>query len=262
MKKTVKILATILACLMLISIVAACGDSGSDESLTINEGILLMATSADFPPYEFIGAGGEIVGIDPEIAAAIAGKLGLELQVQDMEFTAVLAAIETGMVDIAMAGLTVTEERLEQMHFSISYASGVQAIIVPEGSPISSVDDLFADGAFHTIGVQLNTTGDLYSTWDLEDNGLASVERFTSGADAIVALVAGRVDAVIIDNQPAISFVAANPGLVILETEFANEEYAIAINLENTALLEAVNKALTELKADGTIQRILDKYIN
>ena len=261
MKKTVKILATILAFAMILATVAACGGSGSGESLTINEGILTMATSADFPPYEFIGAGGEIIGIDPEIAAAIAGKLGLELQIEDMEFSAVLAAVETGMVDIAMAGLTVTPDRLEQVNFTISYANGVQAILVNEGSSITSVDDLFADGAFHTIGVQLSTTGDLYSTWDLEDEGLAAVERFPSGADAIMALVGGRVDAVIIDNAPAKAFVQMNPGLIILPTEFANEDYAIAINLENTALLEAINEALLALKADGTIQAILDKYI-
>ena len=263
MKKIAQILATILACVMLVTTVAACGDSGSGSgaSLTINEGILVMATNADFPPYEFIGPGGEIVGIDPEIAAAIAEKLGKELRIENMDFSSVLVAVETGMVDMAMAGLTITEERKQSVNFTTSYANGVQAIIVQEGSSITHVDDLFAEGAFHTIGVQLSTTGDLYSTWDLEDEGLAVVERFNTGSDAIIALVAGRIDAVIIDNQPALSFVAANPGLKKLETEFANEDYAIAVNLENTALLEAINEALAALKADGTIQRILDKYI-
>jgi len=261
MIKKLKTLALAIAFMMMLLLLFACqDDAGSGASLTINEGILTMATNADFPPYEY-WEGGRIVGIDAEIAAAIAAKLGKELQIEDMDFNSVLVSVETGMFDMAMAGLTVTEERLERVHFTISYANGVQAIIVPEDSTITSVDDLFADGAFHTIGVQLSTTGDLYTTWDLEDEGLAVVERFNTGSDAIMALVAGRVDAVIIDNQPAMAFVAMNPGLKVLETEFANEDYAIAINLENTALLNAINEALKALKADGTIQAILDKYI-
>ena len=260
MKKSNRIIMVVAALSLLLMTIAACADDSGD-SLTINPGILTMATSADFPPYEF-WEGGQIVGIDAEIAAAIANKLGLELQIEDMDFNSVLVSVETGMFDIAMAGLTVTPDRLEQVNFSISYANGVQAILVREDSPITSVDDLFADGAFHSIGVQLSTTGDLYSTWDLEDEGLAVIERFTSGADAIMALVNGRVDAVIIDNAPAKAFVQMNPELIILPTEFANEDYAIAINLENTALLEAINGALTELIADGTVQGIIDKYIS
>ena len=236
-------------------------DNAQVEQFTIREGTLTMVTSADFPPYEF-REGNAIVGIDPEIAAAIAGKLGLELVIEDIDFDSVIISVETGMFDMAMSGLTVTEERMEQVNFSISYANGVQAIIVPEGSPIASVDDLFADGAFHSIGVQLSTTGDLYSTWDLEDEGLASIERFTRGTDAVMALTAGRVDAVIIDNEPAKVFVEMSPGLKILDTEFANEDYAIALNKSNSVLLEKVNEALTQLTADGTVQAILDKYIN
>ena len=267
MKKITRILAVALMLSMLM-IASACGNDaqqgGQDaqgEQFTISEGTLTMVTNADFPPYEFV-QGGQVVGIDPEIAAAIAGRLGLELVIEDIDFDSVVISVETGMFDMAMAGLTVTDEREEQVNFSISYANGVQAIIVPEGSPITHVDDLFADGAFHRIGVQLSTTGDLYSTWDLEDEGLAEVERFARGSDAVMALNAGRVDAVIIDNEPAKSFVEMNTGLKVLDTEFANEDYAIAINKGNTVLLDRVNEALRALIADGTVQSILDKYIN
>jgi len=220
-----------------------------------------MATNAEFPPYEF-QQGGKIVGIDAEIAEAIAGKLGMVLSIQDIEFDSVIPSVETGKYDMAMAGLTITEERKELVNFTTSYATGVQAIIVPEGSSITSVDDLFEEGAFHRIGVQLSTTGDLYSTWDLEDEGLASIERYNKGADAVMALNTGKIDCVIIDNEPAKVFVSQNPGLKILDTEFAVEDYAIAVNKNNTELLEKIDKALKELIADGTVQKIIDKYIS
>jgi ABC-type amino acid transport substrate-binding protein len=223
--------------------------------------VLTMATNAEFPPYEYY-EGGKVTGIDAEIAAAIAEKLGMELVIEDMEFDSVIASVKNGRADMAMAGLTVTEERLEEVNFTTSYATGVQVIIVTEGSSITSVDDLFAEGAHHIIGVQLTTTGDLYATWDIEDAGLGTVERYNKGADAVMALKNGQVDCVIIDNEPAKAFVAANPGLKILETAYAEEDYAIAIAKENTELLEMVDKALQELIADGTVQRIIDKYIS
>ena len=279
MKKITRILAITLM-LALLMIASACGPQADQLQPPEEERVpqaeqqepqepqepevvkqLTMVTNADFPPYEF-REGSEIVGIDPEIAAAIAEKLGMELVIEDIDFDSVIISVETGMFDMAMAGLTVTEERMEQVSFSISYANGVQAIIVPEGSSITSVDDLFEEGASHSIGVQLSTTGDLYSTWDLEDEGLATIERFARGSDAVMALTSGRIDAVIIDNEPARAFVAVNPGLKILDTEFANEDYAIALNKGNTELLAQVNQALGELIADGTVQAILDKYIN
>ncbi|MCL2068926.1 MAG: ABC transporter substrate-binding protein [Oscillospiraceae bacterium] len=231
----------------------------SGPQITTEAGVLIMATNAEFPPYEF-WEGDRIVGIDAEVAEAIAGKLGLTLRIDDMEFNSILAAVTTGRADIGMAGMTVTEERMESVNFSTSYATGVQVIIVREGSPIGSADDLFDIGGF-TIGVQESTTGDLYTTWDLEDEGLATIQRYRRGADAVQSLVTGRVDCVVIDNEPAKAFVAANPGLLILDTEFAVEDYAIAFSKESTALLEAVDKALNELIADGTVQSIIDKYI-
>ena len=246
-----KILALIMA-LCMICALCACGGAKEDNVLT-------MATNAEFPPYEYY-ENDEVVGIDAEIAAAIADKLGMELKIEDMAFDSIIPAITSGKADVGLAGMTVTEERLESVDFSTSYATGIQVIIVPEGSPITTADDLFGDGNY-TIGVQLATTGDLYCTWDIEDEGLGSVERYNKGADAVAALVAGKVDCVVIDNQPAKAFVEANEGLVILDTEYAVEDYAIAL-AKGSDLTADVDAALQELIADGTVQAILDKYIS
>ena len=235
---------------------------GTESALpTAVEGVLTMATNAAFPPYEYI-EGGEIVGIDAEIAAAIAEKLGLEVQIEDMEFDAIIEAVKSGKADIGLAGMTVTPDRAEEVNFTASYATGVQVVIVTEDSAITSVDDLFAEGASNVIGVQRNTTGDLYTTWDLEDAGLATIDRYSKGAEAVQALKTGKVDCVVIDNEPAKAFVAEVEGLKILETEYILEEYAGAMNKDNAELFEAVNVALEELIADGTVQAIIDTYIS
>ena len=228
---------------------------------TAVEGTLTMATNAAFPPYEYI-EGGEIVGIDADIAAAIAEKLGLEIQIEDMEFDAIIESVKSGKADIGLAGMTVTPDRAEEVNFTASYATGVQVVIVTEDSAITSVDDLFAEGACNVIGVQRNTTGDLYTTWDLEDAGLATIDRYSKGAEAVQALKTGKVDCVVIDNEPAKAFVAEVEGLKILDTEYILEEYAGAMNKDNAALFDAVNAALEELIADGTVQTIIDKYIS
>ncbi len=281
MKNLTKILTAILAIAMLFSL-AACGskapasdtdiqppetdlvddtsDTDIEDFTTVTEGVLTMATNAAFPPYEFY-EGDAITGIDAEIAAAIAEKLGLELVIDDMEFDAINIAVNGGKADVGFAGMTVTAERLEAVNFTTSYAQGVQVVIVPEDSPITSVDDLFAEGANNTIGVQRNTTGDLYTTWDLEDEGLATIDRYSKGADAILALKSGKIDCVVIDNEPAKAFVAENAGLKILETEYVLEDYAASVSKSNEPLLAAINKALGELIEDGTVQAIIDKYI-
>jgi len=219
---------------------------------------LTMGTNASFPPYEYY-ENGVIVGIDAEIAAAIAEKLGMDLEIADMEFKAIIPAVTTGKISFGMAGMTVTEERLQSVNFSETYATGIQAIIVKEDSPIASVDDLYAEGATWKIGVQDSTTGDIYCT---DDFGEERVSKFPVGADAVEALKTGKVDCVIIDNEPAKAYVAMNEGLKILETEYVTEDYAIAVALENTELLDKINAALKELIEDGTVQKILDKYIN
>jgi len=224
---------------------------------TVEEGKLIMATNAYFPPYEFY-EGEDIVGIDAEIAAAIAEKLGLELVINDMEFDSIITAVATGAADFGLAGMTITEDRLKEVDFSISYATGVQAIIVKEGSPITTVDDLYAEGAAYKVGVQLGTTGDIYAS---EDFGSDRVSQYSKGNEAVAALLGGDIDCVIIDNQPAESFVDANEGLVILETAYANEDYAACLAQDNYALLDAINKAIEELIVDGTIDAIIAKYI-
>ncbi len=205
-------------------------------------------------PYEFVDDNGEVAGIDAEIAKAIADKLGMTLEIKDMEFDSLIPAVQGGSIDIVLAGMTVNEERKESVNFTDSYATGTQVIIVKEDSAIASVDDL--EGK--TIGVQSGTTGDAYCT---DDYGQDHVKQFSSGALAVAALVNGQVDCVVIDNEPAKNFVAANTGLKILGTEYVTENYAAAIAKTNTDLLGKVNGAIAELKADGTIDGIIAKYI-
>lgn len=220
---------------------------------TVNAGKLTMSTNAEFPPYESTDDAGQFIGIDVEIAQAIADKLGLELQIDDMDFDAALLAAQNGKSDIVMAGVTVNEERLAVMNFSDSYSTGVQSVIVKEGSEVT-LDNL----GDHMIGTQRGTTGNIYCS---DDYGDEHVVAYDNGITAVQALVNGQVDAVVIDDAPARSLVAANNGLVILDTEYAVEDYAIGISKSNTGLLDAVNGALAELKADGTVQGIVDKYI-
>lgn len=227
--------------------------SGQSAGLTVKDGVLTMATNAYFPPYEYY-EGNDIVGIDAEIARAVAEKLGLELKIEDMEFGSIIIAVTQGRADMGLAGMTVTEERLESVNFTDSYATGIQVVIVTEDSDIEGIDDLNGK----KIGTQLGTTGDQYSK---QDFGEENVESYNKGADAVMALTQGKVDAVIIDNQPALAFVESTEGLKILETEYAVEDYAAAISKDNDALTEAINDALAQLKADGTIQSIIDKYI-
>ena len=221
---------------------------------TVNAGKLTMSTNAAFPPYEMTTDTGDFEGIDIEVAGAIAKKLGLELQVDDMDFDAALLAAQNGKSDMVMAGVTVTDERLKVMDFSDTYAEGIQSIIVPEDSDIATADDLSGK----TIGTQRGTTGYLYCT---DDFGEENVIAYDNGLTAVQALNNGQVDAVVIDNAPAQEFVAANPGLKILDTAYAQEDYAIGVAKGNTQLLDAINGALEELQADGTLQAIVDKYI-
>ena len=233
---------------------AASESADAAELTTVTAGKLTMSTNAAFPPYEMPADDGSFEGIDIEVAAAIADKLGLELQVDDMDFDAALLAAQNGKSDMVMAGVTVTDERQKVMDFSDTYAEGIQSVIVPEDSDIASVDDL----AGKTIGTQRGTTGYIYCT---DDFGEDSVVAYDNGLTAVQALNNGQVDAVVIDNAPAKEFVAANTGLKILDTAYAQEDYAIGVAKGNTALLDAINGALKELQADGTLQSIVDKYI-
>ena len=232
---------------------AASTSAAAGELTTVEAGKLTMATNAAFPPYEMTTDAGEFEGIDIETAQAIADKLGLELQIDDMDFDAALLSVQQGKADIVMAGVTVTDERKAVMDFSDSYATGIQSIIVPEGSDITSPDDL----AGKKIGTQRGTTGYIYCSDDFGDD---NVVAYDDGLTAVQALNNGQVDAVVIDNAPAQEFIAANPGLKILDTSYAEEDYAIGM-AKNSPLEDAVNSVLEELKADGTLQAIVDKYI-
>lgn len=247
-----KFLSLALIAVVMLSMFVGCGEK-KDETLT-------MATNAEFPPYEYM-EDGKVVGIDAEIAQAIADKLGRELVVENVDFDSLIPGVQTGKYDFVMAGMTVTDERKEQVDFSQTYATGVQVIIVTEDSAITTADDLFAEGANNKIGVQLATTGDLYCTWDIEDEGLGTVERYNKGADAVMALTSGKVDCVVIDNEPAKVFVQNNPGLKILDTEYITEDYAVAISKDAPELRAEIDKALGELIEDGTVAGIIEKYI-
>ncbi len=231
-------------------------DEPAPAVTTVEAGKLHMSTNASFPPYEMTTDDGGFEGIDVEIASAVAAKLGLELVVDDMGFDAALISAQNGQSDMVMAGVSVTEARLEVMDFSETYAIGVQVIIVKDGSPIETVDDL-ADAAM--IGTQKATTGYIYCSGDYGEDHVTAYEN---GATAVMALLNDQVDCVVIDNMPAQEFVANNPGLKILDTAYAEEEYAIGFAKGNTQLVDAVNAALEELRAEGTIDAIIEKYIH
>lgn len=243
MKNLKKILAAVLA----IAMICCFAGCGKNDTLT-------MGTNASFAPYEFVDDNGKIVGIDAEIAQALADKLGMKLEIKDMAFEGLITACTGKSIDMVMAGMTVTDERKESVNFTDSYATGIQVIIVKDGSDIETVDDL--EGK--KIGVQSGTTGWSYCT---DDYGEENVKEFDNGSLAVAALQNGQVDCVVIDNEPAKNYVAANEGLKILDTEYVVENYAIAVAKDNTELLEKLNKAMAELKEDGTIKKIVDKYI-
>ena len=232
----------------------AASETETAELSTVEPGKLIMSTNAAFPPYEMTTDSGEFEGIDIETAQAIADKLGLELQIDDMDFDAALLAVQQGKSDMVMAGVTVTDERQNVMDFTDSYATGIQSIIVKEDSDIASVDDL----AGKKIGTQRGTTGYLYCSDDFGDE---NVVAYDNGLTAVQMLNNGQVDCVVIDNAPAKEFIAANPGLKLLDTAYVEESYAIGVGKGNTELKDAINTALEELKADGTLQAIVDKYI-
>lgn len=256
-KKTIiKIASVVLALVLGMTALWACGGGEKEE-----ENVLVMATNAAFPPYEFKEGDG-FAGIDVEIAELIAEKLGMELKIEDVEFGSIIGGVQSGKFDMGMAGMTVTDERLQSVNFSSTYATGVQVVIVKQGSEIKSLDDLKGDGSMK-FGVQQDTTGDIYASDTAENGGYGeeNVIRFKTGAEAVQALSTGKVSAVIIDNEPAKEFVAANEGLEILDAEWAVEDYAICVAKENTDLLNKINTALAELEAEGKIKAIIDKYI-
>ena len=253
-----KLFALTMAALMILSLFAGCAADNADGLKTVEAGKLTMSTNAAFPPYEMTTDAGGFEGIDVEIAGAIAKKLGLELVINDMDFDSALLAVQQGKSDIVMAGVSVTDTRKLVMDFSDSYATGVQVVIVKEGSDVT-MDNL----GEKMIGTQRGTTGYIYASDTPENGGYGEdhVKAYDNGAAAVNALLNGQVDCVIIDSAPAQEYVKANPGLTTLEGNWVEEQYAIGFGKNNAELVEAVNKALAELIADGTVQNIIDKYI-
>ena len=253
-----KVLALAITVVLMAACFVGCGSSSDSKDggkiETVTEGKLTMATNAEFPPYEYY-EGEKVVGIDAEVAEKIAEKLGLELEIKDVSFDSIIPGVQSGKYDMGMAGMTVTDERKRSVNFSDSYATGIQSVIVKEDSKIASIDDLKGK----KIGVQTATTGDIYAS---DDYGEDNVKRYENGAAAVAALTANKVDCVIIDNEPAKAYVEANKGLKILDTEYAVEDYAICFSKDSEELQKKVNDALNELKKDGSIQKIVDKYIN
>ncbi len=232
---------------------AAETEAAETEAAAESKGTLVMATNAEFPPYEFHD-GGEIVGIDVEIAAAIAKEMGMDFEVEDIAFDSIIPEVQSGKADFGAAGMTVTEDRKQSVDFSDTYATATQVIIVKDdNTEISTPDDLVGK----TIGVQLGTTGDIYAS-DIED---ATIEQYNKGFEAVQALTQNKIDAVIIDGEPAKVFVSENEGLKILDEAFTTEEYAICVKKGNTELLEGINTAIANLKESGELQEIVDKYI-
>lgn len=252
MKK--KVLSVLLVAVCVLSM-AACGSKKEDSSAgdSGKKEKLVMATNAEFPPYEFY-EGKEVVGIDADIAAVVAEEMGMELEIEDMAFDSIITAVTSGKADIGAAGMTVTEERLENVDFTDTYATATQVIIVKEDSAIAGPDDLTGK----KIGVQLGTTGDIYAD-DIED---ATVERYNKGFEAVQALQQGKIDAVVIDGEPAKEFVKEAEGLKILDEAFTEEEYAIAVKKGNDELKEKINDALANLKESGKLDEIVAKYIS
>ena len=250
--KMKKVLSMLLVAVCTMGL-AACGGSSEGGSEDSGDDTLVMVTNAEFPPYEY-HEGDEVVGIDVDIASAIAEELGMELKVEDMAFDSIIPAVTSGKADIGAAGMTVTPDREESVAFTDTYAHATQVIIVKEDSDITGPDDLVGK----TIGVQLGTTGDLYAT-DIED---ATVEQYNKGFEAVQALTQDKIDAVIIDGEPAKEFVAESEGLKILDEAFTEEDYAIAVAKDNTELVDKINDALATLKESGKLDEIIAKYIS
>lgn len=242
-----KLLAVILATVLCVSVLTACGDS--------DDKVLKVGTNAEFPPFEYVGDDGEVDGFDIALIKAIGEKMGYTVEVENMEFASLVASIGT-KIDVSIAGMTVTDERKETVDFSDSYYTAVQYVIVPEGSDIKSAADL--EGK--TIGVQLGTTGDFI----VEEIEGATASQYNKAVDAVNDLLNERVDAVIIDKNPALVFESEYDGIVALDGaqfEFEPEEYAIALPKGDTELADAINKSLAELKEDGTYDKLVAKYI-
>ena len=246
-----KIIALVLALVMIAACLTACGGAkGATLKNVQKAGKLMVATSPDFPPFESL-EGGEVVGIEPDIMKLICDKLGVEVEFVQMDFDSVLIGIQAAKYDCAMSGITVTPDRQKNMLFTDPYYNAAQVIVVKEGSDITGKADL----AGKVASVQTGTTAES----GCQDEGI-DVQSFTANADAKAALTTGKVDAWVVDNLTAIQMVEDGDGLVILEEKMTEEPYAFAFAMGSEDLVAAINSALTELIADGTVEGIFNAY--
>jgi polar amino acid transport system substrate-binding protein len=249
-----KILSLIISFGLVLSLVACGGAGSAAKSEAGSAQKLIMCTNAEFPPYEY-KEGGQFAGIDVECARLIGSKLGYEVEILDIAFDSLIPTVMSGKADFAMAGMTVTEDRLKNIDFTHTYQTAVQTIVVPSNSSIENADDLSGK----KIGVQTGTTGDIYCTGDFGED---AIERYSKIIDGFQAMKSGKIDACVVDDQVAKSIVAADSGsFKILETAYANEEYAIAVKKGNTELLNKLNSVIDEIKSNGELKKIIDKYI-
>lgn len=241
--KKLKILALSLVAVLALSVLSGCGEKKNAK--------LTVATNAEFPPFEYL-EGDEMVGADIEMAKALAEKMGREAEITNIDFDAALTGASTGKYDVAIAGITADDERRQNMNFSDDYYQASQAIVVKADSDIKAAADL--EGK--TVSCQEGTTGEQY----LLDNDY-NVQSYKTGPEAVAALVAGKVDAVVIDNAVAKALSEKQDGkTIVLEEPLTKESYAIAIKKGNDELTEEINKVLSELKSDGTLAQIFEKY--
>ena len=244
MKKKFLFFVFVLCCCYIF---IGCGDKKN------NDNKIIMVTNAEFPPYEYKD-NGDFKGIDIELANLIAEKMGKELEILDVAFDSVIPAIVSNKADIALAGLTVTEDRKENVNFSDTYFETSQNILVRYGDGISKVSDL--EGK--KIGVQTGNIADINYT---EEFGEENIERFNKHIDAVEALKSKKIDAVVLDNEPAEFFASENDEIVLLNNVCRGEEYAIAINKDNKDLLDEINNILAKIKKSGELDEIIKKYI-
>ena len=244
-----KIVAVAIASMMVTGALAGCGSAETNET---EKDVIVMGTNAAFPPFEYI-EGTEVVGFDVEIAKMIAEDLGKELEIQDMEFAQLLMAVDTGKIDFVAAGMTATEERAEQVDFTDGYFNSKQVIIVKEDETgIATSDDLVGK----SVGVQLGTTGDLFVS------GVEGIDviQYDKAALAVADIINGKIDAVVVDEEPAKKIAENYDGIKLLEAPFIEEEYAIAVKKGNTELLTEINEALDKLVEDGTYDKLYEEF--
>ena len=252
--KMFKVAGLLTSSLLVMGMLVGCGSKTEEASTQTGENVIIMGTNAEFEPFEYRENGIDIVGFDVDLAQAVADKLGKELVVEDMAFDSLILALNSDKVDFVAAGMTVTEERATQVDFSDTYATSKQAIIVKaDNTEINTVEDL----AGKKVGVQLGTTGDLAAS---SDSNIGEVLQLPSGTAAVLDLKNGKIDAVVIDIEPAKKMTEGQSDLKLLETPFVDEEYAIAVKKGNQELVDAINETIAEMKADGSYDELYSKY--